>query len=147
MAQAFAFVGDHPLVAHNASFDSKFWDAELGRLGKKRPQEFVCSMLLSRRVFPNAANHKLGTLVQSLRLPATGRYHRALADAEATAYLLLRIQEELSQRDRWSGIRTHLVRLQRVTRGQSWIPGLPAKQTRDFNIDSNERMKIHARQY
>ncbi len=119
MAQAFAFVGDHPLVAHNASFDSKFWDAELGRMGKNRPQEFVCSMLLSRRVFPNAANHKLGTLVQSLRLPATGRYHRALADAEATAYLLLRIQEELSQRYRWSGIRhEHLVRLQRVTRAK-----------------------------
>lgn len=94
MREAAAFVGDHPLLAHNAAFDRKFWDAEL----RGRKQEFACSMLLSRRLFPNAANHKLGTLVQTLRLPATGRYHRALADAEATAYLLLRIRQELQQR-------------------------------------------------
>jgi DNA polymerase-3 subunit epsilon len=33
--------------------------------------------------------------VQTLQLPQTGRYHRALADAEATAHLLIRIQKEL----------------------------------------------------
>jgi DNA polymerase III subunit epsilon len=29
MAEVADFVGDHPLVAHNASFDRKFWQAEL----------------------------------------------------------------------------------------------------------------------
>lgn len=98
MGEAAAFVGGHPLVAHNAGFDRKFWDAELALLRRQRQQEFACSMLLARRLFPDAPDHKLGTLVRYLRLPATGRYHRALADAEATAYLLIRLQQELTRR-------------------------------------------------
>jgi DNA polymerase-3 subunit epsilon len=33
MREAALFVGRHPLVAHNASFDRSFWDAELERVG------------------------------------------------------------------------------------------------------------------
>lgn len=98
MAEAADFVGPHPLVAHNAAFDRKFWDAELARLDRRREADFVCSLLLARRLFPDAPNHKLGTLVSTLRLPATGRYHRALADAEATANLFLRTVDELRRR-------------------------------------------------
>lgn len=98
MGEAADFVGDHPLVAHNAAFDRKFWDAELDRLGRRRAGDFVCSLLLARRVFPDTPNHRLGTLVSSLRLPDTGRFHRALADAEATAHLFLRIDAELRRR-------------------------------------------------
>ena len=58
---AVQFVGTHPIVAHNAAFDSKFWDAELHRINGRRKQEFACSMLLARRIFPEAPNHKLGT--------------------------------------------------------------------------------------
>ena len=42
MAEAARFVGSAPLVAHNASFDSKFWDYELGLLGLQRKQAFAC---------------------------------------------------------------------------------------------------------
>ena len=89
MKQASLFVTNHPIVAHNAAFDQKFWDAELQRINLHHPRKFTCSLLLSRRIFPDVPNHKLGTLVQTLRLPNTGRSHRALADAESTAYLLL----------------------------------------------------------
>ncbi len=98
MREAAEFVGQHPLIAHNAAFDRRFWDRELHRIDRQYHQEFVCSMLLARRIFPEVPNHKLGTLVQSLDLPDTGRYHRALADAEATVYLLLRIEDELMRR-------------------------------------------------
>ena len=98
MREAAAFVGDCPLVAHNASFDSKFWDAELMRIGLRRQQDFACSMLLARRVFPGAPSHKLGTLVRYAELPVTGQFHRALADAEMTAHLLARMCDELRQR-------------------------------------------------
>lgn len=100
MKQATKFVGNHPLVAHNAAFDKKFWDTELHRIRLHRQQEFICSLLLSRRIFPDVPNHQLGTLVRTLRLPNTGRSHRALADAEATAHLLLRLQNELMRRFR-----------------------------------------------
>jgi DNA polymerase-3 subunit epsilon len=95
MREAAAFVGDCPLVAHNASFDSKFWDAELMRIGLRRQQEFACSMLLSRRIFPSAPSHKLSTLIRYAELPVTGAFHRALADAEMTAHLLACLSGEL----------------------------------------------------
>ena len=99
MQEAFDFVGDHHLVAHNASFDSKCWEAELSPLGcEVASKSFNCSLLLSRRLFPQAPNHKLPTLVKTLRLPDTGKSHRALADAEATAYLFQHIQGEVQRR-------------------------------------------------
>ena len=119
MRDAVQFVGTHPIVAHNAAFDSKFWDAELRRINGRRKQEFACSMLLARRIFPEAPNHKLGTLVRTLGLPATGRYHRALADAEATAYLLLHIQQELQRRFHLSAVSHELlVAIQTASRSQ-----------------------------
>jgi len=98
MAEASRFVGDAPMVAHNASFDRKFWEAELARAGLDAPQPFACTVLLSRRVYPDAPSHKLGNLIDHLGLPRTGRAHRALADAEMAAALLARMQRELCQR-------------------------------------------------
>ena len=95
MEAAARFVGDVPLVAHNASFDQRFWRAEMQRLGRDNGPDFVCTLLLSRRVFPDAPNHKLGTLAQWLGLPLAGRAHRALADAQVAASLLQRVLDEM----------------------------------------------------
>ncbi|ARU87245.1 PolC-type DNA polymerase III [Pseudomonas sp. M30-35] len=81
------FVGDIPLMAHNAAFDQKFWDAELALVRRKRVQPFACSLLLSRRLLPQAPSHKLGNLNRWAQLPSTGQAHRALADAEMAANL------------------------------------------------------------
>lgn len=90
-----AFVGDVPLVAHNASFDSKFLDAEWSRINQRRRQAFACSMLLARRIYPAALDHKLGTLVRHLGLPSAARHHRALADAEMTAHLWVKMVSDI----------------------------------------------------
>jgi len=92
------FVGDMPFVAHNATFDAGFLDAEWSRIQYKRRQPFACSMLLSRRIYPHFPDHKLGTLVRHLKLPTTGEYHRALADAEMTASLIIKIQKDLQDK-------------------------------------------------
>lgn len=97
MREAARFVGDAPMVAHNASFDRKFWQGELARLELAAPQPFACTVLLSRRLYPQAPNHKLGTLVDFHGLPRTGQAHRALADAEMAAALLGRIQQDLRE--------------------------------------------------
>jgi len=98
MREVAEFVGAHPLVAHNAAFDRRFWDAELGRIGRRRVQEFACTMLLARRIYPEAPNHKLATLVEFAGLPVAGRHHRALADAEMAASLLAKLERELERR-------------------------------------------------
>jgi DNA polymerase-3 subunit epsilon len=98
MADAARFVGDVPMVAHNASFDRRYWQAELARCGVPAQQPFACTVLLSRRLYPEAPSHKLGTLVDWFRLPRTGQAHRALADAEMAAELLGRIQHDLRTR-------------------------------------------------
>jgi DNA polymerase-3 subunit epsilon len=98
MAEAGRFVGDVPMVAHNASFDRKFWVEELARAGLAAPQPFACTVLLSRRLYPQAPSHRLGALADYHRLPRTGQAHRALADAEMAAALLARIQADLRER-------------------------------------------------
>lgn len=98
MREAARFVGAAPMVAHNAAFDRQFWRAELERIDLPAAHPFACTVLLSRRVYPDAPSHKLGNLVDHLGLPRPGRAHRALADAEMAAAVLLRLQADLQQR-------------------------------------------------
>ena len=98
MLQASRFVGAAPLVAHNAAFDRRFWQAELAQAGLAAPQPFICTLLLSRRLYPQATSHKLGSLVDYHGLARTGQAHRALADAEMAAELLGQIRHDLRTR-------------------------------------------------
>lgn len=91
MAGFARFIDGSSLVAHNAAFDRRFLDAELALIGQRRQQEMACSLLAARRLYPDAPNHRLQTLVHYHGLPTTGTYHRALADAEMTAHLWLRM--------------------------------------------------------
>ena len=91
------FIGDRPLVAHNASFDRRFLDAEFRRIGARRSQQFGCSMLTARRIYPEAPDHKLETLVRYKGLHTEGIFHRALADAEMTALLWVKMIEDLCE--------------------------------------------------
>lgn len=91
------FIGDHHLVAHNASFDARFLDAEFDRIKHKRANEFACSLLISRRIYPDAPNHKLETLVRYKKLKTDGVHHRALADAEMTAHLWVKLMDDIKE--------------------------------------------------
>lgn len=98
MREVSDFVEDFPLVAHNAAFDKRFWDAELARVPRPGQHRFACSMLIARRVLPQAPSHRLGELISYARLPVTGKFHRAQADAEMTASLLTYMQDQLQDR-------------------------------------------------
>lgn len=88
--QGFAtFIGDSHLLAHNATFDSRFLAAEFARINRNIPGRFLCSLLLSRRLYQEAPNHKLATLIKYKNISSKGQYHRALFDAEMTAKLWL----------------------------------------------------------
>lgn len=100
MREASRFVGKAPMVAHNASFDRRFWEAELSLAGEEANNPFACTMLVARRLYPQAPSHKLGMLIDYHRLPKAGRAHRAMADAEMAASLLGQIQDDLRSRHR-----------------------------------------------
>ena len=94
--EAFAeFIGNDNLVAHNASFDKRFLEAELDYIGLRYQGNVACSMLVARRIYPQAPNHKLGTLVAYRDLQAEEVFHRALADSEMTARLWLQMIEDI----------------------------------------------------
>jgi DNA polymerase III subunit epsilon len=92
-----SFIAGHPLVAHNASFDARFLDAELARISHERKNAIACSMLIARRIYPEAPNHRLETLVQYKNLETDGVYHRALADAAMTSRLWLRMIRDIRE--------------------------------------------------
>ena len=104
IAEFAQFIQGHNLVAHNAAFDQKFLDAEFGRIDCRRQGDFACSMLVSRRIYPDAPNHKLGTLVAYKRLKSDGVFHRALADAEMAAHLWVALLGDIENRYQISDI-------------------------------------------
>lgn len=96
--QRFAdFIQGQNLVAHNASFDKRFLDSELRRISSSYDGQFACSLLLSRRLYQMAPNHKLGTLVNYKGIASTGSFHRALYDSEMTAKLWVAMLDDIQQ--------------------------------------------------
>ena len=92
------FISGYNLVAHNASFDQRFLDAELGRISRKQTGKFACSMLAARRIYQDAPDHKLGTLVKHANIPSDGVFHRALYDSEMTTKLWLAMLDDIGKR-------------------------------------------------
>ncbi len=92
------FISGYNLVAHNASFDQRFLDAELGRISRKYTGKFACSMLAARRIYQDAPDHKLGTLVKYANIPTDGVFHRALYDSEMTTKLWLAMLDDIGER-------------------------------------------------
>lgn len=92
------FIGGDMLSAHNASFDEKFLKAEGARLGRVTGHAgLVCSLKLSRRLFPGLASYKLGQLSRQLGIEFRGTAHRAEADAQVAADVLLHAARHLGR--------------------------------------------------
>ena len=88
------FLGEDPLVAHNAEFDRGFLNAELARLGRPElPKErFIDTLLLAREHRPGSPA-SLDAVCKRFNISLEGReLHGALLDAQllARAYLELR---------------------------------------------------------
>ncbi len=68
-------------VAHNARFDYGFIKASFKRLGMDFRPKVLCTVKLSRLLFPQQARHNLDTIVAAHGLTVSAR-HRALGDAD-----------------------------------------------------------------
>lgn len=96
----------HLFVAHNARFDYGFLKNEFARLGLAFTADVLCTVRLSRRLYPDAVGHGLDAIIERHGLaepeaaaadPAsrTGR-HSALGDARALVRFLGVIEREKS---------------------------------------------------
>jgi DNA polymerase-3 subunit epsilon len=88
-----AFIGDAPLIAHNAAFDARFLDAELVRIGRPRlnPARIVDTRALAIARFPGSPA-SLDALCRRFGIDNSARTkHGALLDSEILAEVYLEL--------------------------------------------------------
>ena len=73
-------------VAHNAKFDYGFIKREFGAIDEYFQRDLLCTVQLSRKIFPGLKSYSLGNLCSSLQISIENR-HRAHGDAAATVKL------------------------------------------------------------
>ena len=87
------FIGDDPLVIHNADFDMRFLNAELERLSRPALElgRAVDTVSMARRKFPGA-QASLDALCRRFEIDNSGRsFHGALLDAQLLAEVYLEL--------------------------------------------------------
>ncbi len=88
-----SFLQDDLIVAHNASFDMSVLRHSLQAVGMSIPRSsYLCSLQLSRHVWPKLTSHSLGFLAKTLQIPI--QHHNAGSDAHAAAQVVLRGAQE-----------------------------------------------------
>lgn len=75
------FLSDAIFVAHNVNFDYGFIKAEFARIGNKFNMDRLCSVQLSRKLYPEHRSHALDRVIERLGIDVKNR-HRAMDDAE-----------------------------------------------------------------
>ncbi|MDO3385612.1 exonuclease domain-containing protein [Gilvimarinus sp. SDUM040013] len=105
-------------VAHNVRFDYGFIRNAFASLGYPLKLELLCTVKLSRALYPEHKRHSLETLIDRFNI-ATDARHRALADARATYQFMCAAQKDKSPED-------FMAAVQQQTRRPSLPPGLSA---------------------
>ncbi|MDO4800161.1 MAG: exonuclease domain-containing protein, partial [Bacillota bacterium] len=90
------FVGDLPLVAHNADFDTSFLRVFYPRFGREFHNPYINTIALARQLL-DIKRYNLKAVSNNLGVVQTNR-HRALADAMATAQVTLKFFQMLKER-------------------------------------------------
>lgn len=82
-------------IAHNARFDYGFLKNEFNRIGLTFQPSVLCTVKLSRKLFPEFRYHNLDSLIERHDLKAKDR-HRALADAQLIHQFWMHVSERFS---------------------------------------------------
>jgi DNA polymerase-3 subunit epsilon len=88
------------LLAHNARFDYGVLKNEFKRAGLSFQSETLCTVKLSRRLYPQYFKHNLDAIIARHQISLPAR-HRALADAEGVYLFLLAATQELGEQTLW----------------------------------------------
>jgi len=92
------FVGDGVLVAHNAPFDLRVLNHEIGRTfpGQRMANISLCTIALARHFVPGLRRYRLDAVADHFGIGIAAR-HRAGSDALATAEILIRLLEQMDE--------------------------------------------------
>ena len=94
-AEVMARLEGRLFVAHNARFDYGFLKNEFKRAGHDFRATVLCTVRLSRKLFPQHARHNLDSLIERHDLTVSSR-HRALGDARLIHQFWNRVQAEVA---------------------------------------------------
>lgn len=89
-----AYLDGSVMAAHNARFDHGFLKSEFRRLGHVLRQRVLCTVKLSRLLYPAYRSHSLDALMQRHQLVTDAR-HRAMGDVELMIGFIAAAQQEL----------------------------------------------------
>jgi DNA polymerase III subunit epsilon len=118
--RVFGLLKEAIFVAHHVNFDYSFVKYQLEQCGFELNTRKLCTVRLSRKVFPGLRGYSLGKLCEDLDIPILNR-HRAGGDADATAILFEKILKNDS-----SGAVARM--LHGKSREQYLPPNLPSEQ-------------------
>ena len=111
--EIYAMLQDRVFIAHNVNFDFSFLRHHLKQAGFELNVKKLCTVRLSRKVFPGLPSYSLGNLCRSLEIPITDR-HRAQGDARATVILFERLLKH--------GGELHIQKMLKRSSADQWLP-------------------------
>lgn len=87
LPQLYDFLGGSVIIAHNARFDMAFLRQEFKRIALKFSNEAVCTLKMSKKMYPGLPNYRLDTVYRHLfgEVGQDINRHRALDDARMAA--------------------------------------------------------------
>ena len=101
MPDILAFIGDYPIVAHNAIFDYNFLNEASKRLyNKPITNPRIDSQLLFKEVYPDLESHGLENLMNKFNVKFDTR-HRAMADTMGLARAYPGLKKLYDQKYNW----------------------------------------------
>lgn len=101
MPKILEFIGDYPIVAHNAVFDYAFInEASVRVLGKEITNPRIDSQQMFREVYPDLESHGLEALTKRFNVELNN-HHRAMADTMGLALAYPKLKKLYFQKYDW----------------------------------------------
>ena len=112
-SEVYDLLSDNIFIAHSVNFDFSFVRHQLKQSGFDLNVKKLCTVRLSRKVFPGLASYSLGNLCRSLEIPIEDR-HRADGDAKATVILFDKLLQH--------GADEHINVMLKRSSSEQWLP-------------------------